>query len=68
MLPAGDADAVAVSPDGHIIVLSMQSGDVVLADAGTYQLKHRLHVDDRYGKVSFSDDGTRLAASAQAGG
>jgi WD40 repeat protein len=62
VLPAGDTEAVAVSPDGRIIALSMQSGDVVLADAGTYQLTHRLHVDDRYSKVSFSDDGTRLAA------
>ena len=64
VLPAGDAEAVAVSPDGHIIALSMANGDVVLADADTYQLKHRLHVDDRYGKVSFSDDGTRLAVAA----
>ncbi len=42
----------------------MQSGDIILADAGTYQLKHRLHVDDRYSKVSFCDDGTRLAVGA----
>ena len=64
VLPAGDAEALAISPDGHIIALSMANGDVVLADASTYQLKHRLHVGDRYGKVSFSDDGTRLAVGA----
>ena len=64
VLPPGDADSVAVSPDGRIIVLGTQSGDVVLAEAGTYQLKHRLHVDDRYSKVSFSADDTRLAVGA----
>ena len=64
VLPAGDAESLAISPDGHIIALSMANGDVVLADASTYQLKHRLHVGERYGKVSFSDDGTRLAVGA----
>jgi WD40 repeat protein len=64
VLPAGDAEAVAVSPDGHTIALSMANGDVLLADADTYQLKHRLHVGDRYGRISFSDDGTRLAVAA----
>jgi WD40 repeat protein len=61
-LPPGDTDSVAVSPDGRLLVLGMQSGDIIIADADTYQLKHRLHVDDRYSRVSFSDDGTRLAA------
>ncbi|HEY3478186.1 MAG TPA: hypothetical protein VGL02_04720, partial [Streptomyces sp.] len=36
----------------------------MVADASTYQLKHRLHIGDRYGKISFSDDGTRLAVVA----
>jgi len=58
VLPAGDAEAVAVSPDAHTIALGMAKGDVLLADADTYQLKHRLHVGDRYGRISFSDDGT----------
>ena len=62
VLPPGDAETVAVSPDGRVIALSMANGDLVLADAGTYELKHRLHVDDRHSKVSFSDDGTRLAS------
>jgi DNA-binding SARP family transcriptional activator/WD40 repeat protein len=62
VLPPGDTETVAVSPDGRIIALSMVNGDVVLADAGTYQLKHRLHVDDRHSKISFSGDGTRLAS------
>jgi WD40 repeat protein len=62
VLPPGDTNSIAVSPDGRIIALGTQSGDIIIADADTYQLKHRLHVDDRYSRVSFSDDGTRLAA------
>jgi DNA-binding SARP family transcriptional activator/WD40 repeat protein len=62
VLAHGDATAIEVSPDGRLIALGTQSGDIIIADADTYQRKHRLHVDDRYSRVSFSDDGTRLAA------
>jgi WD40 repeat protein len=61
VLAHGDATAIEVSPDGRLIALGTQSGDIIIADADSYQLKHRLHADDRYSRVNFSDDGTRLA-------
>ena len=68
VLTLGDATAIEVSPDGRLIALGTQSGDIIIADADTYQLKHRLHVDDRYSRLSFSDDGTRLAVVEETAG
>jgi len=61
-LPPGDATALAVSPGGGILVVGYASGDVDLADPGTYQVRHRLHVDGAVRAVAFSGDGARLAA------
>ena len=62
VLPPGDATAIAVSPDGRVLAVGYASGDVVLADAGTYQVQHRLQVNALVDTLAFSDDGARLAA------
>ena len=61
-LPSGDANAVAVSPDGRVLAVGYADGDVVLADAGTYRVQHRLPVKGAVRALAFSDDGARLAA------
>ena len=61
-LPSGDANAVAVSPDGRVLAVGYADGDVVLADAGTYRVQHRLRVNGAVRAIAFSDDGARLAA------
>ncbi len=62
VLPPGDATAVAVSPDGRVLAVGYASGDVDLADAGTYRVELRLHVNGAVHAVGFSADGARLAA------
>ena len=62
VLPPGNATAITVSPDGRVLAVGYDSGDVHLADAGTYRVTHRLHVNGNVRAVAFSDDGARLAA------
>jgi len=62
VLSPGDATAIAVSPDGRVLAVGYASGDIDLADAGTYRVQHRLHVDGAVRAFAFSDDGARLAA------
>ena len=62
IMPPGDAQAVAVSPDGGVLAVGLTDGDVVLADTGDYQVRDRLHVDGGVTVIAFSDDGDRVAA------
>jgi WD40 repeat protein len=62
VLSPGDATAIAVSPDGRVLAVGYASGDIDLADTGTYRGQHRLHVDGAVRAFAFSDDGARLAA------
>ena len=62
VLSPGDATAIAVSPDGRVLAVGYASGDIDLADAGTYRGQHRLHVNGAVRAIAFSDDGARLAA------
>jgi hypothetical protein len=62
IMPPGDAQTVAVSPDGGVLATGLTDGDVVLARAAGYQIEHRFHVDGGVTVVAFSDDGDRVAA------
>jgi len=61
VLPPGTALAIARSPDGRVLAVGYDSGNVELVDAGTYRLEHRLQADGPVRALAFSDDGTRLA-------
>ena len=45
-----------------MLAVGYASGDIDLADAGTYRGQHRLHVNGAVRTIAFSDDGARLAA------
>jgi WD40 repeat protein len=63
ILASGVVNSVATSPDGRLLAVGYDSGQVLLADAITYRLVRSLtaHVG-AVRSLAFSPDGSRLAA------
>ena len=62
----GGLEAVAISPDGKVVALGGQNRVLYLLDADTLEVKRRLWLGARIGKLTFSKDGKRLAVEDDA--
>jgi WD40 repeat protein len=64
---ATDLRGMALSPDGSLLAIAVDNGELLLLDANTGTQIARSDATEYSGTVSFSPDGTRLAARTALG-